>query len=145
MLDRQKLNPKQRAFLDDLPNMPERGVGKLHRDIMGRCNRGINAGFTADQLYEILEPLRPWHPNELESTIQKAAEEASDWQGGERSCGTRTKGKPKRAWNRKTEADVAGQILTGAPERTATTKTTEKTRSAVAYRQPRLSCCDPIR
>ena len=58
MLDLQKLNPKQQAFLDDLPNMPQRGEG-LHYDIMGRCNRGIRAGFTADQLYEILEPLRP--------------------------------------------------------------------------------------
>ena len=114
-----KLTQKQKDFLADLPNMPERGVGELHHDIMGRCNRGINAGFTADELYDMLEPLRPWRPNELESTIQKAAEEAPDWQGGERSCGTRTKGKPKRAWNRKTEADVAGQILTGAPERTA--------------------------
>ena len=113
-----RLTQKQKDFLDDLPNMPERGVGELHHDIMGRCNRGINAGFTADELYNILEPLRPWRPNELESTIQKAAEEALDWQGNERS-GTRTKGKSKRTWNRKTEADVLGQMLTGAPERAA--------------------------
>ena len=113
-----RLTQKQKDFLDDLPNMPERGVGELHHDIMGRCNRGINAGFTADQLYEILEPMRPWRPNELESTIQKAAEKPSDWQGG-RLSDTRTNGNPKRTKNRKTEADVAGEMLTGAPERAA--------------------------
>ena len=110
MLDRQKLNPKQQAFLDDLPNMPERGVGELHHDIMGRCNRGINAGFTADQLYEILEPMRPWRPNELESTIQKAADEAGEWQAGETFTGGKVR-KQKRVRQHKSEAAVAGDIL----------------------------------
>ena len=68
-------------FLAALENMPERGEGRLHNYTMGLCNKGINAGLTADQLYDILEPLRPWRPNELESTIQKAEEEASDWRG----------------------------------------------------------------
>ena len=110
MLDRQKLNPKQQAFLDDLPNMPERGVGKLHRDIMCRCNRGINAGFTADQLYEILEPMRPWRPNELESTIRKAADEAGEWQTGGTFTGGKNR-KQKRVRQHKSEAAVAGDIL----------------------------------
>ena len=118
MLDRQKLNPKQRAFLDDLPNMPERGVGKLHRDIMGRCNRGINAGFTADQLYEILEPMRPWRPNELESTIKKAADEAGDWLTGGTFTGEKAR-KQKRVRQHKSEASAAGDILTQDPERAA--------------------------
>ena len=66
-------------FLAALENMPERGEGRLHNYTMGLCNKGINAGLTADQLYDILEPLRPWRPNELESTIQKAEEEAHEW------------------------------------------------------------------
>lgn len=113
-----RLTQKQKDFLNDLPNMPLRGEGKLHRDIMGRCNRGINAGFTADELYDILEPLRPWRPNELESAIQKAEEEAPDWQGDE-SFVTRTSDTQKRMRGCKTEADVAGQILTGDPERSS--------------------------
>lgn len=119
MLDRQKLNPKQQAFLNDLEeNMPQRGEKRLHRYIMGRCNRGINLGITADDLFEFLEPMRPWRPNELESTIQKAADEAGEWQTG----GTFTGGKAckqKRSQQHKSEASVAGDILTKDPDRAA--------------------------
>ena len=70
-----RLTQKQKEFFASLENLPERGDG-LHDYTMGLCNKGINAEYTADQLYEILEPLRPLHPNELESTIRKAADEA---------------------------------------------------------------------
>lgn len=119
MLDRQKLNPKQRAFLVDIEeNMPQRGEGRLHRYVMGSCNRGINLGFTADELFEFLEPMRPWRPNELESTIQKAADEAGEWQAGETFTGGKDR-KQKRVRQHKSEASVAGDILTNDPDRAA--------------------------
>ena len=119
MLDRQKLNPKQQAFLDDLEaTMPQRGEGRLHRYIMGCCNQGINLGFTADDLYEFLEPMRPWRPNELESTIQKAADEAGEWQTGGTFTGGKAR-KQKRVRQHKSEASVAGNILTKDPDRAA--------------------------
>ncbi len=103
-------------FLAALENMPERGEGRLHNYTMGLCNKGINAGLTADQLYDILEPLRPWRPNELESTIQKAEEEASDWKGNE-SCGAHMSNTTKRAQRCNPEAAAVGKILTEDPER----------------------------
>lgn len=119
MFDRQKLNPKQQAFLDDLEaTMPQRGEGRLHRYIMGCCNQGINLGFTADDLYEFLEPMRPWRPNELESTIQKAADEAGEWQAGGTFTGEKAR-KQKRVRQHKSEASAAGDILTQDPDRAA--------------------------
>lgn len=103
-------------FLVALENMPERGEGRLHNYTMGLCNKGIKAGYTADQLYDILEPLRPWRPNELESTIQKAEEEASDWKGDE-SCGAHISNTMKRAQRCNPEAAAVGKILTEDPER----------------------------
>lgn len=81
MLNLLKTNKKQ-VFLENLKDMPQRGEG-LHVYTMGLCNRGINVGFSGEELYDILEPLRPWHPGELEATIRKAEEEAADWQPGD--------------------------------------------------------------
>ena len=117
MLNLLKENKKQ-AFLESLKDMPQRGEG-LHDYTMGLCNRGIRAGFTADELYDILEPLRPWHPNELESTIQKAEEEAGDWQP-EDDGNSFTSGKPKYSRAACTSpAAAAGKILDEDPERAA--------------------------
>ena len=104
------------VFLAALENLPQRGEGRLHNYTMGLCNKGIKAGYTADQLYDILEPLRPWRQNELESTIQKAEEEASDWKGDE-SCGAHISNTTKRAQRCNPEAAAVGKILTEDPER----------------------------
>ncbi len=104
-------------FLAALENMPERGEGRLHNYTMGLCNKGINAGLTADQLYDILEPLRPWRPNELESTIQKAEEEAHEWSSEDSQDVHANRTKRARACD--PHAAAAGKILTEAPERAA--------------------------
>ena len=104
-------------FLAALENLPERGEG-LHDYTMGLCNKGINAGYTADQLYDILEPLRPWNPNELESTIQKAEEEAPDWSPDD-SQDTNRPNTMKRSRPCDPEAAAVGKILTENPERAA--------------------------
>jgi hypothetical protein len=112
-----RLTQKQKEFFASLEKLPERGDG-LHDYTMGLCNKGINAGYTADHLYEILEPLRPWHPNELESTIQKAADEAGEWQTGGTFTGGKDR-KQKRVRQHKSEASAAGDILTKDPDRAA--------------------------
>lgn len=116
MLNFQKKNKKQ-AFLESLKDTPERGEG-LHDYTMGLCNRGINVGFTADELYDILEPLRPWHPGELEATIQKAEEEAPDWSPDDSHDANRPN-TMKRSRPCDSEAAAVGKILTEDPERAA--------------------------
>ena len=105
-------------FLAALENLPERGEGRLHNYTMGLCNKGIKAGLTADQLYDMLEPLRPWRPNELESTIQKAEEEASDWSPDD-SQDAHMSSTTKRARRCDPDAAAVGKILTEDPERAA--------------------------
>ncbi len=123
MFNELKQNKKQ-AFLESLNDMPERGEG-LHDYTMGLCNRGILAGFTGDELYEILEPLRPWHPGELEATIQKAEEEAPDWTPDDSqdayAVDHQTIGSTTMKYARRCDPKAAaiGKILTEDPERTA--------------------------
>ncbi|MDD6337945.1 MAG: hypothetical protein PUC15_06135 [Lentisphaeria bacterium] len=116
-----KINQELR-FHKALKNLPERGAG-LHRAILGVCNLGAQAGMSEDELYEKISTMdRAFKPHEIEDAIQKALDQADDWEPGD-GGGTSASDTPRYSRNVcLSPLAAAGKILAEDPERAARLK-----------------------
>ena len=121
MYNLQKMKKKVR-FNAALKELPERGDG-LHRAILGVCNLGVQAGMSEDELYEDISALdRAFKPHEIEDAIQKALDQADDWELGD-GGGSSVSDTPR--YSRTvcmSPLAAAGKILAEDPERAAKLK-----------------------